>query len=131
MEKQYNMSNTQSLQINAELVKRLISSQFPEWQHLPIKTVAQSGWDNRTFHSTYHPVRMASKFFKSIGRITKGIFLLIGTLFNKPKISFPKILGGIVLEICALLINIFNVFFFLIPDIIKGIILGIIFNLIG
>ena len=82
-------------------------------------------------HTTYHPVRMFSKFFKSIGRIAKGIFLLIRALFNTPRISFPKVLGGMSLEILALLINIFNVLFFLIPDIIRGIILGIIFNLIG
>lgn len=44
------MSNTQNLQIDVELVKRLITSQFPEWQDLPIKAVAESGWDNRTFH---------------------------------------------------------------------------------
>ena len=36
--------------IDTELVKRLISSQFPKWKDLPIKHVAVGGWDNRTFH---------------------------------------------------------------------------------
>lgn len=38
------------LQIDTALVKRLIASQFPQWTHLPIRPVSQSGWDNRTFH---------------------------------------------------------------------------------
>jgi aminoglycoside phosphotransferase (APT) family kinase protein len=36
--------------IDVDLVKRLITSQFPEWQSLPVKPVSLSGWDNRTFH---------------------------------------------------------------------------------
>ncbi len=84
----------------------------------------------KLLYTTYHPVSMASKFFKSIGRIIQGIFLLIWAVFNNPTISFPKILGGIGLESLALLINIFNVFLFFFPDII-GIIGGIIFNLIS
>ena len=36
--------------INVSLVARLIAQQFPEWAHLPIRPVAHSGWDNRTFH---------------------------------------------------------------------------------
>lgn len=38
------------MQINEALVQRLIQDQFPEWQSRPIKAVANSGWDNRTFH---------------------------------------------------------------------------------
>jgi aminoglycoside phosphotransferase (APT) family kinase protein len=37
-------------EINALLVSQLIASQFPQWNHLPVKPVALSGWDNRTFH---------------------------------------------------------------------------------
>jgi aminoglycoside phosphotransferase (APT) family kinase protein len=37
-------------EINAALVSQLIASQFPQWAHLPVKPVAVSGWDNRTFH---------------------------------------------------------------------------------
>lgn len=32
------------------LVVNLIKQQFPQWSHLPIKPVAISGWDNKTFH---------------------------------------------------------------------------------
>lgn len=32
------------------LAKKLISSQFPQWESLLIQPVKQSGWDNRTFH---------------------------------------------------------------------------------
>lgn len=31
-------------------MRRLISAQFPRWADLPVSPVAQSGWDNRTFH---------------------------------------------------------------------------------
>ena len=36
--------------IDVKLVERLIASQFPQWNNLPIWPVALSGWDNRTFH---------------------------------------------------------------------------------
>ncbi|MEM9785361.1 MAG: aminoglycoside phosphotransferase family protein [Pseudomonadota bacterium] len=36
--------------IDAELVRSLIAAQFPHWADLPIRPVATSGWDNRTFH---------------------------------------------------------------------------------
>ena len=38
------------MDIDSNLVKRLIGSQFPEWADLPIKPVEFDGWDNRTFH---------------------------------------------------------------------------------
>lgn len=38
-----------SLLISLALVKNLIGQQFPQWNHLPIKPVEFSGWDNRTF----------------------------------------------------------------------------------
>ena len=31
-------------------VRRLVSSQFPQWADLPIAPVANGGWDNLTFH---------------------------------------------------------------------------------
>lgn len=37
------------MDIDVSLVRQLISAQFPEWAHLPIKPVEFSGWDNRTF----------------------------------------------------------------------------------
>lgn len=36
--------------IDASLVHRLIAGQFPQWAELPVRPVAVSGWDNRTFH---------------------------------------------------------------------------------
>ena len=39
-----------SMQINEALLKKLIQEQFPDWQGLPVQAVANSGWDNRTFH---------------------------------------------------------------------------------
>jgi aminoglycoside phosphotransferase (APT) family kinase protein len=39
-----------TVEIDVSLVRRLVSTQFPQWASLPIKPVAFSGWDNRTFH---------------------------------------------------------------------------------
>ncbi|HVI32826.1 aminoglycoside phosphotransferase family protein [Phenylobacterium sp.] len=36
--------------IDASLVRRLVAAQFPQWADLPVKPVANGGWDNRTFH---------------------------------------------------------------------------------
>ena len=36
--------------ISIALVAQLIAEQFPQWADLPIRPVAVSGWDNRTFH---------------------------------------------------------------------------------
>ncbi len=41
---------TKKFEINQKLVEMLICNQFPQWANLPIKPVASSGWDNRTFH---------------------------------------------------------------------------------
>jgi aminoglycoside phosphotransferase (APT) family kinase protein len=38
-----------SVQIDDELVRRLIAGQFSQWSELPIRPVTPSGWDNRTF----------------------------------------------------------------------------------
>ncbi|MFI7121228.1 aminoglycoside phosphotransferase family protein [Amycolatopsis sp. NPDC049868] len=35
--------------VDAAQVRRLVGEQFPEWAGLPIRPVAESGWDNRTF----------------------------------------------------------------------------------
>lgn len=44
------MSDINKINIDASLVHRLISSQFPQWADLSIKPVEFGGWDNRTFH---------------------------------------------------------------------------------
>ena len=36
-------------QLNESLVRALVSDQFPHWAHLPVRPVARSGWDNRSF----------------------------------------------------------------------------------
>lgn len=38
------------MKLNTRLVSQLIASQFPEYAHLPVKPIAKSGHDNRTFH---------------------------------------------------------------------------------
>lgn len=38
------------VEIDTALVKNLIAAQFPDWEDLPVRPVATSGWDNRTFH---------------------------------------------------------------------------------
>ena len=37
------------VEIDAALVGRLVAAQFPQWADLPIRPVANGGWDNRTF----------------------------------------------------------------------------------
>ncbi len=44
------MANSKKITIDTELAKSLVSTQFPQWCHLPITPVEFSGWDNRTFH---------------------------------------------------------------------------------
>lgn len=47
--------------IDAGLARRLIDSQFPQWSHLPIRTVDPGGWDNRTFRLGAEPgIRLPS-----------------------------------------------------------------------
>ena len=48
------MSNNNQIHIDAALVHRLITAQFPEWAHFPVKPVEFGGWDNRTFHLGDH-----------------------------------------------------------------------------
>jgi aminoglycoside phosphotransferase (APT) family kinase protein len=40
----------QRIAVDAEQVRRLIADQFPQWAGLPVRPVADGGWDNRTFH---------------------------------------------------------------------------------
>ncbi|SEF34181.1 Predicted kinase, aminoglycoside phosphotransferase (APT) family [Amycolatopsis pretoriensis] len=36
--------------VDADQVRRLVAEQFPQWTDLPVRPVAEGGWDNRTFH---------------------------------------------------------------------------------
>ena len=38
------------MKIDVTLARNLVRAQFPQWAALEIRPVAQSGWDNRTFH---------------------------------------------------------------------------------
>ncbi len=38
------------IEIAVSLVERLIETQFPRWAGLPVRPVANGGWNNRTFH---------------------------------------------------------------------------------
>ncbi|WP_328649546.1 aminoglycoside phosphotransferase family protein [Amycolatopsis sp. NBC_00348] len=40
----------QRLTVDADQVRRLVAEQFPRWAGLPVRPVADGGWDNRTFH---------------------------------------------------------------------------------
>ena len=44
------MSESRKPDINLNLVRQLVSEQFPQWSDCPIKSVKVGGWDNRTFH---------------------------------------------------------------------------------
>ena len=35
--------------VDADVVRRLVAGQFPQWAGLPVRPVAVSGWDNQTF----------------------------------------------------------------------------------
>lgn len=40
----------QRVAVHAEQVRRLVAQQFPRWAGLPVRPVANGGWDNWTFH---------------------------------------------------------------------------------
>ncbi|WP_248704336.1 aminoglycoside phosphotransferase family protein [Curtobacterium sp. MWU13-2055] len=41
--------HTEVPRIDAALVERLVATQFPEWNGLPVREVDHQGWDNRTY----------------------------------------------------------------------------------
>ncbi len=43
------LTESPDVNIDTDLVRKLIDSQFPQWSGLPINPVVRSGWDNRTF----------------------------------------------------------------------------------
>lgn len=46
----YQMEQKKEINIDSDLVRRLIDKQFPQWKDLYVKPVEVGGWDNRTFH---------------------------------------------------------------------------------
>jgi aminoglycoside phosphotransferase (APT) family kinase protein len=61
----------QRIPVDAELVRRLVADQFPQWAGLPVRPVANGGWDNWTFHlGPGLSVRMpsASEYALAVGK---------------------------------------------------------------
>lgn len=51
----------QRIAVDAEQVRRLVAGQFPQWAELPVRPVADGGWDNWTFHlGSQRSVRLPS-----------------------------------------------------------------------
>lgn len=74
------------IEINTELVIKLIKSQFPQWSHLPISPVEKGGNDNRTFHlGSEMSVRLPSNE-RYVPQVEKEQLLLPKL---KPHISLP------------------------------------------
>ena len=88
------MPNTDNIHIDAHLVRKLISTQFPEWANLTIKPVEFSGWDNRTFHLGEHmTVRLPSNAEYS-GQVEKEQYWLPKLAPHLPlSISTPLAMG--------------------------------------
>ncbi|HET7629596.1 MAG TPA: aminoglycoside phosphotransferase family protein [Bacillales bacterium] len=71
------------MEINVDLVEKLIREQFPEWAHLEVRPVSVSGNDNRTFHlgdkmsvrlpSSEHYVPQVEKEQKWLPRLAKQL----------------------------------------------------------
>ena len=40
---------TDAARIDADLVRRLVAGQFPQWASLPVRPVPKAGWDNDTY----------------------------------------------------------------------------------
>ncbi len=60
-------------------------------------------------NSVLYPFCHSLKTLISAGRIIHGGLLLLGALFEKPSTNIPKVLIGIGLELCALVLNAINV----------------------
>ncbi|CAN5837214.1 aminoglycoside phosphotransferase family protein [soil metagenome] len=44
------MTETKRIAFDADLARRLVATQFPQWAHLPVRPVIFGGKDNTTFH---------------------------------------------------------------------------------
>lgn len=79
--------------ITTDLVKKLIFKQFSQWKYLPIKEVAISGWDNRTFHLGKDMlVRLpsASEYAASVEKEQKWLPFLASQLkLQMPQLQIP------------------------------------------
>lgn len=74
------------IEINKELVSKLIKSQFPQWSELQVNPVKKSGNDNRTFHlGTDMSVRLPSQECY-VPQVEKEMFWLPKL---KPHVTLP------------------------------------------
>ncbi|NNM58650.1 MAG: aminoglycoside phosphotransferase family protein [Legionellales bacterium] len=74
------------LDIPVSLVIELIEEQFPQWAHLPIKTIEPGGWDNKTFRlGEEMSIRLpsAAEYALQVQKEHKWLPLLA------PHVSFP------------------------------------------
>lgn len=95
------MNHTNKTHIDIPLIQKLITTQFPQWAHLPIKAVEPGGWDNRTFRLGEHmSIRLpsaeeyASKIEKEyywLPKLAPLLPLLVPTpiALGKPTQEFP------------------------------------------
>ena len=65
------MLNDDKVTIDVSLVRRLITTQFPQWADLPITPVEFGGWDNRTFHLGDHKVVRLPSDVEYSGQVEK------------------------------------------------------------
>ncbi|UHA73368.1 aminoglycoside phosphotransferase family protein [Paenibacillus sp. 481] len=74
------------MEINKDLVSRLIQGQFPQWSELPVSPVEKSGHDNRTFHlGSEMSIRLPSKECY-VPQVEKELFWLPKL---KPHLTLP------------------------------------------
>jgi aminoglycoside phosphotransferase (APT) family kinase protein len=78
--------------ITADLVRRLVRSQFPRWGHLPVAPVEAEGWDNRTYRLGEHmTVRLptAAGYVPAVAKESRWLPRLARAL----PVDVPPILG--------------------------------------
>jgi aminoglycoside phosphotransferase (APT) family kinase protein len=69
--------------IDADLVRRLVADQFPQWAELPVEPVVPGGWDNRTFRLGKQMVARlpsAERYVAQIGKEQRWLPILAGQL---------------------------------------------------
>jgi len=57
--------------IDAALARSLVADQFPHWAGLPVRLVARSGWDNRTFRLGRHMLVRMPSAADYVGQVAK------------------------------------------------------------
>lgn len=83
----------QRVAVPTDVVRRLVSDQFPQWASLPVQPVADGGWDNCTFHlGTEMSVRLptASEYALAVAKEHRWLPLLAPQL----PVPIPTLLGA-------------------------------------